>query len=53
MATGHIISERAAMYIEMGIALAAAFGLLAMGAGVWYLKNLDWFSSIHRLQDML
>lgn len=42
-----------AMYIDMGIALAAVFGLLAMGAWVWHLKNPDWISSIHRLQDML
>ncbi len=42
-----------AMYIELGVVLAAVFGLLAMGAWVWYLKNPGWISSIHRLQDML
>jgi hypothetical protein len=42
-----------AMLIEMVIALAAAFSLLALGAWVWYLKNPDWLSSVHRLQDML
>ena len=38
-------------YIEMGIALTAAFGLLAMAAWIWFLANPD--LSIHRLQDML
>ena len=42
-----------AMYIEMGIALAAALGLLGMGAWMCFLKTPDWIASIHRLQDML
>jgi hypothetical protein len=42
-----------AMYLEMGIALTAAFGLLAMGAWIWLSANPDWRLSIHRLQDML
>ena len=42
-----------AMVIDMGIALAAVVGLLAMAAWVWNLANPDWSFSIHRLQDML
>ena len=42
-----------AMYIELGMALTAVFGLWAMEAWVWYLKSPGWISSIHRLQDML
>ncbi len=42
-----------AMYIEMGIALTAAFALLAIGAWIWFLADPDWSLSIHRLQDML
>jgi hypothetical protein len=42
-----------AMYFEMGIALAAVFGLLVVGALVWYWANRDWLSSIPRLQEMI
>jgi hypothetical protein len=41
-----------AMVIEMGIALIAAFGLLAMGAWVLYSTH-DWISSIQRFQQMI
>lgn len=41
------------MYIEMGIALTAAFSSLAMAAWVWYLTNPDWISSIRRFQEMI
>ncbi len=40
------------IYIEMSIALAAAFGLLAMAAWVLYSAH-DWISSIQRFQEMI
>ena len=42
-----------AMYIEMGMALAALVGLLALGACLGYLANHDWFSSIQRFKEMI
>jgi hypothetical protein len=41
-----------AMYIETGIALAALFGLLAVGAWVLYSAH-DLISSIQRFQEMI
>jgi hypothetical protein len=69
MAIDHVTSERGeaasddsrresapseiAMYIEMGIAFIAVFGVLAMAACVWYAANHDWVSSIQRFQEMI
>jgi hypothetical protein len=40
------------VYIEMGIAGAAALGLLAIAAWVLYSAH-DWMSSIQRFQEMI
>jgi hypothetical protein len=41
------------MYLEMGIAIAAIMGLLALGASIACLANHDWTSSIQRFQEMI
>jgi hypothetical protein len=43
----------AAIYVEIGIALAAALGLLAMAARIWQLASLDWISSIQWFQERI
>jgi hypothetical protein len=60
MAMGRVKSEQSetksgdiAMYFEVGIAVAAVFGLLALGAWVWILVNADSISSIQRLHEMI
>jgi hypothetical protein len=40
------------MYIEMGIGLVAASGLLVMAGWVCYSAH-DWISSIQRFQEMI
>ena len=42
-----------AMLIEMGIAVSALFGLLAMAALLAYSANPDWISPIQRFQEMI
>lgn len=41
-----------AMYIEIGVAVAAIISLLTMTAWVLY-SGSDWISSIHRFQEMI
>ena len=42
-----------AMLIEVGIAVTAFFGLVAMVAFLAYSANPDWISPIQRFQEMI
>jgi hypothetical protein len=41
------------VFLEMGIALAAILGILALGVCIGYWANHDWISSIQRFQEMI